>query len=120
MVNNIKDINDNFESPFILKISFNKLLKHYEDLSKSEDQFIVAKARRVLETQSPYPILREGFSDISLKPSKMKSILCCRTLLVQYLQKMRLRQLPCHFTILFLILLSVFLHYQNGRAEFQA
>jgi len=66
MVNNMKDINDNFESPFILKISFNKLLQYYERLSKNEDEFMAARARRVLETQGPYPILREGFSDMSL------------------------------------------------------
>lgn len=66
MVNNIKDINDNIESPFLLKISFNKLLDHYEGLLKSQDEFIAAKARRVLDVQRSYPILREGFSDISL------------------------------------------------------
>jgi len=62
----MKDINDNIESPFILKISFNKLLQYYEHLSKSEDKFTAAKARRVLKAQHPHPILREGFSDISL------------------------------------------------------
>ncbi len=66
MINNIRDINDNIVSPFLLKISFNKLLEHYENLLKGDDQFIVAKARRVLETQSLHPILREGFSEVSL------------------------------------------------------
>jgi len=60
------DLNDNIESPFELKISFNKLLQHYERLLESEDEFIVAKAKRVLKAQSPYPILRDGFSDVSL------------------------------------------------------
>ncbi len=66
MFNNMKDINDNIETPFLLKISFNKLLQYYENLSKSKDEFIAKKAKRVLKIQRPYPILREGFSDISL------------------------------------------------------
>lgn len=60
------DINENLESPLILKVSFNKLLEHYEHLAKSKDDFIAAKAKRVLKTQKPFPILRKGFSDISL------------------------------------------------------
>lgn len=70
----MKDINDNIESPFILKISFDKLLKYYEDLTKSSDEFIAAKARRVLKTQEPYPILRDGFSDRSLLKKYKKEI----------------------------------------------
>ena len=62
----MKDINDNIESPFTLKVSFNKFLEHYEELAKSEDEFVAAKARRILKTQEPYPVLREGFSDMSL------------------------------------------------------
>ena len=61
----MKDINDNIESPFILKISFNKLLMYYEYLSRSEDEFMAAKAKRVLKAQKPHPILRDGFSDMS-------------------------------------------------------
>lgn len=62
----MKDINDNIESPLILKVSFNKLLNYYEDLAKSNDEFIAAKARRVIKAQEPHPILRDGFSDTSL------------------------------------------------------
>lgn len=54
------------ESPLLLKISFNKLLDQYEELAKSDDEFIAAKARRVLKAQEPYPELRDGFSDFSL------------------------------------------------------
>ncbi|GAA4293831.1 GAF domain-containing protein [Aestuariibaculum suncheonense] len=57
------DINQNIQSPFDIKISFNKLIEHYERLSKNENDFIAAKARRVLEVQQPCPILRDGFSD---------------------------------------------------------
>ena len=57
------DINQNTPSPFDLRISFNKLIEHYERLATSEDEFIASKARKVLEVQEPYPILRDGFSN---------------------------------------------------------
>ena len=53
-------------SPMQIKISFNKLLEKYEALAKSDNAFIAAKAKRILEEQKPYPELREGFSDFSL------------------------------------------------------
>ena len=62
----IMDSYKHIESPLLLKISFNKLLEQYEQLAKSEDEFIAAKAKRVLKTQEPYPELREGFADFSL------------------------------------------------------
>ncbi|WP_452229683.1 GAF domain-containing protein [Lacinutrix sp. MEBiC02404] len=54
------------ESPMRLKISFNKLLEHYEDLATNSDEFLAKKAKRVLKTAAAYPILREGFSDLKL------------------------------------------------------
>ena len=36
----MKDLNDNIESPFTIKVSFNKLLDYYENLEKSDDEFI--------------------------------------------------------------------------------
>ena len=74
ILNYMKDLNDNIESPFSLKVSFNKLLEYYEDLEKSEDVFIAAKARRILLNQKPFPILREGFSDVSLFSKYEKEI----------------------------------------------
>ncbi|MCP5061740.1 MAG: GAF domain-containing protein, partial [Ignavibacteriae bacterium] len=62
----MKDINDNIESPFTLKVSFNKLINHYEELAKSDDEFVVAKAKRILKVQEPFPELRDGFTDLSL------------------------------------------------------
>lgn len=62
----MKDINDNIDSPFTLKVSFNKFLEHYEELAKSDDKFIADKAKRILKAQEPYPVLREGFSDLSI------------------------------------------------------
>ncbi|MGB5821055.1 MAG: GAF domain-containing protein, partial [Saonia sp.] len=54
------------ELPLKSLISFNKLLEQYDVMAKSEDKFLAAKAKRILDAQSPYPELREGFSDISL------------------------------------------------------
>jgi len=59
----MQDINENIESPFELKVSFNELLKHYEFLAKSKDEFVSAKAKRVLKTAKSFPELRDGFSD---------------------------------------------------------
>ena len=58
---------NNYENmPIQRIISFNKLLEYYDDLAKSDDQFLAAKAKRVLDAQAPYPELREGFDDVSL------------------------------------------------------
>ncbi|MBR9846345.1 MAG: GAF domain-containing protein [Algicola sp.] len=70
----MKDLNDNLESPFKLLVSFNKLLKHYETLSESDDEFIAAKAKRVLKTADSFPVLRDGFSDISILKKREKEI----------------------------------------------
>lgn len=68
------DINDNIESPLNLKVSFDKLLKHYEVLSQSADEFVAAKANRILKTGNTFPELREGFSDISILEKRKKEI----------------------------------------------
>ena len=70
----MSDINENIESPFRLKVSFSKLLKHYEELAQNEDEFIAAKARRVLKTAEAYPELREGFSDPAILKEREKEI----------------------------------------------
>ena len=54
------------ELPLVPMISFNKLLEHYDEMVKSKDPFLAAKAKRILDAQAPYPNLREGFTDISL------------------------------------------------------
>lgn len=59
----MNDINENIESPFTLKVSFSKLLRHYEVLSQSDDEFIAAKARRVLKTAEGFPELRDGITN---------------------------------------------------------
>ncbi len=72
------NINDNLESPFKLCVSFDKLLKHYESLLKSDDEFVVAKAKRVLQIAKTYPELRDGFSDLDvlkLRKPEIKIIL---------------------------------------------
>ncbi|WP_179343566.1 GAF domain-containing protein [Winogradskyella ursingii] len=60
------DVNDNLESPFHIKISFNKLLNQYDELISNDDDFIAANARRVLKIAENHPTLRKGFSDLSL------------------------------------------------------
>jgi len=58
---------NNYENmPIQRVISFNKLLEYYDDLASSEDEFLAAKAQRVLDAQAPYPELRDGFTDVSL------------------------------------------------------
>ncbi len=68
------DAYEHLESPMILKISFNRLLKTYELLSNSEDEFLAAKAKRILEIQKPFPELRDGFTDLSLLETYKKQI----------------------------------------------
>jgi len=70
----MQDINENIESPFELKVSFNELLKHYEFLAKSKDEFVSAKAKRVLKTAKSFPELRDGFSDPNILKEREKEI----------------------------------------------
>lgn len=70
----MQDINENIESPFELKVSFNKLLKHYEFLAESKDEFVSAKANRVLKTAKFFPELRDGFSDPNILKEREKEI----------------------------------------------
>ncbi|WP_350290164.1 GAF domain-containing protein [uncultured Croceitalea sp.] len=57
---------NNSESPMLQKVSFNKLLNHYDEQLKSEDKSLAERARYVLEAQAPYPELRDGFEDLSI------------------------------------------------------
>ncbi len=59
----MNDINEHIESPFTLKVSFDKILQHYEVLSQSDDEFTAAKARRVLKTAEGFPELRDGITN---------------------------------------------------------
>jgi hypothetical protein len=68
------DINDNIESPMLLNVSFNKLLEHYEKLAESKDEFLSAKAKRVLKTAAPYPELRDGFSNMQILQDREQEI----------------------------------------------
>lgn len=58
--------NEHTESPLIQLISFNKLLERYEAMAQGADEILALKAKRVLEAQAPYPVLREGFTDPAL------------------------------------------------------
>jgi len=70
----MKDINDHIDSPLLLKVSFNKLLKHYETLAESDDDFLAKKAKRVLKAGNSATELREGFSDPTLLNTYQKEI----------------------------------------------
>jgi len=67
-------LNNSTESPLLFKISFNKLIEQYEDMSKSKDKSIALKAKRVLDTQKLFPELRNGFTDFSLLKTYKKEI----------------------------------------------
>jgi len=60
------DINHNVESPFIIKVGFNQLLKSYENLLDSKDEFVVNNAKHMLKIGEDYPMLREGFTDVEV------------------------------------------------------
>ncbi|WP_178990654.1 GAF domain-containing protein [Winogradskyella schleiferi] len=68
------DINEHIETPFEIKISFNKILNQYENLIAADNDFIAANARRVLKIAEENPILRDGFSDFSLLKTYEKEI----------------------------------------------
>ncbi|MCC1483103.1 GAF domain-containing protein [Winogradskyella immobilis] len=59
------DLNDNLESPFFLKLSFNKYLNQFEKLIQSDNEIVRVNARRKLDIAKQNPILRDGFSDLS-------------------------------------------------------
>ncbi len=62
------------ESPLIQVISFDKLLRQYDVMSQSEDDFLATKAKRILKAQAPYPELRDGFGDAFLLKKHKKTI----------------------------------------------
>ena len=66
---------NNYENmPIQRVISFNKLLEYYDELAKSDDAFLAAKAKRVIDAQAPYPELRQGFTDLTLLDTHKKVI----------------------------------------------
>jgi len=70
----IKDLNDNTNLPFTLKISFNKLIERYEELAQSDEVFVADNARRILKVQESLPFLRDGFSEVSVLKKYDKEI----------------------------------------------
>lgn len=65
---------DQLKSPLRQIISFNKLLKQYDVMAKSKDNFLANKAKYILDAQAPYPELREGFTDVTLLETHKKVI----------------------------------------------
>ena len=72
----MKNINDNIELPFELKISFDVLLSYYENLVANGDEFQSKKAKRILARQQNFPILRTGFSDTKYLNEYTEEIKC--------------------------------------------
>ena len=70
----MKDINDTIESPFKLKVSFNKLMKHYETMVDNDTVLIAEKAKQILNMSKLHPKLIEGISDVSLIKKHKKEI----------------------------------------------
>ena len=70
----MKDLNEATVSPFILKISFNKYIEQYEKLAKSHNEFTALKAKKIIDFQKNIPLLREGFSEVSLLETYKKEI----------------------------------------------
>ncbi|MFG6687767.1 GAF domain-containing protein [Mariniflexile sp. HNIBRBA6329] len=62
------------ELPIYFKISFDKLLNHYDNLVDHSDQLIADKAKSILNIASDNPIFRQGFSDISLLETHKEEI----------------------------------------------
>ncbi|MGB7396054.1 MAG: GAF domain-containing protein [Pricia sp.] len=54
------------DSPLVQLISFEKLLRRYDDMAQSEDAYLAKKAERILKAAAEQPELREGFADIAL------------------------------------------------------
>lgn len=68
------DINSHSNLPLLFKISFDKLLQHYEMLAESDDPFQVKKSQRVLGAAKVDDRLRSGFSDTELLNTYQKEI----------------------------------------------
>ncbi len=62
------------EAPLVQLVSFNKLLEHYDELAKSDDKFAAMRAQHILDTQAPYPELRDGFDDLSILEKRKEVI----------------------------------------------
>ncbi|OIQ37733.1 MAG: GAF domain-containing protein [Bacteroidetes bacterium MedPE-SWsnd-G1] len=57
--------NQESESPLRLKLSFEAVYEHIENISKNPDHVIHEAAEGLLNEMNQYPILREGFEDFS-------------------------------------------------------
>lgn len=68
------DINNQIESPFVITVSFNKLLEQYEELLDSDNSAVKANAEQVLKIARENPMLREGFSDLTVFQEQQENI----------------------------------------------
>ncbi len=60
------DFNDHIYSPLSINISFHRLFDFYQQFEQSDDVFIANKAKHILNIKKDFPVLNEGFSDVTL------------------------------------------------------
>tara|TARA_R110002049_G_scaffold279278_3_gene458230 strand:+ start:1805 stop:4180 length:2376 start_codon:yes stop_codon:yes gene_type:complete len=60
------ELENEIELPLKSLISFDKLLKQYDEMAVGNDLFLAQKAQFILNFQKPYPELRDGFTDPEL------------------------------------------------------
>ena len=60
------DINQNVDSPFVMKVSFNSFIKSYEALLNSSNKHVATNAQHIVNIGKANPILREGFTDLEV------------------------------------------------------
>ncbi|SFU29028.1 hypothetical protein SAMN05216480_101432 [Pustulibacterium marinum] len=56
----------NSNLPFKILVSFDKLFQSYEALLNSENKYVRERAERIMDIANKYPILRDGFDDVTL------------------------------------------------------
>jgi len=68
------ELNDHTNSPLSISISFHKIFEFYESLVQTEEESLANKAKRILNIKQEFPILNQGFSDISLLETHLNEI----------------------------------------------
>ncbi|WP_111708638.1 GAF domain-containing protein [Lutibacter citreus] len=58
--------NRDWELPLKMKVSFKAVFNYLEIISKDKKHYLQASAKNLLEEMEAYPILKEGFEDISI------------------------------------------------------
>ena len=62
----MKDLNNFFDSPVLLKIGFHRLFEFYESWLTDPNPIKVNRAKELLSLKESFPYLNEGTSDLEL------------------------------------------------------